>query len=241
MEFKIQLPENSKLLVKKGAHISIGDKLYTVENKIDSSVGISTLLGIDPSHIFQHIEVVIGQNVTVGTILATKKKILGKKLVKSELEGTLKSVNSETGELIISTQKHEDQTTKSFFNGNIFDFDASNRLLTISINKGFEFALKEATDNGGGELSYVDESKDVFTLSEDIIKGKILLIGELQSHLVSKLEALDAQGILTIKGTVQTDLPVAKIKMIDDFKKLTQGHYTYILFSVYEKKGIAYN
>src|SRR3989344_3063360 len=241
MDIHIQLPENSKLLLKKGTAVAIGDKFYSLSSQKDLAVPISSPLKINPGRIFQHLDVTVGQEVEKGTLLASKKTFLGRKSVTSENKGTITKVDHETGEVTISGGQSTSGVVTAFFNGEIVDYDKQKYLVTIAINKGDAFELKEVSENGGGKIVHIDITANYFSLTEEDLKGKIILIDELQNHMTAKLEALGAMGILTLKGAAQTDLPVGKVKLIDDFKKLATGNYTYVIFSSSEKKAIAYN
>ncbi|OGK44536.1 hypothetical protein A2957_00690 [Candidatus Roizmanbacteria bacterium RIFCSPLOWO2_01_FULL_38_11] len=239
MTIKLQLPEDSFLIAKEGK-VLIGDPLYSQGQELTETVHLSEKLNIKPEKIFQHLRVVIGDEVKKGTILAEKRGLLGMSSASSEHEGKIAHIDHTSGTMTIATSTSKKKAIPSFFEGIIETFDSSKKLLTIEIGKAKPIELKEVSNNGGGKVCILNPETDYFTLTEEQISGSIIVLDEPQLHFEPKLEALSIRGYAFLKGTPSTDLPYIKIKSIEDYGVLRSGKYSHIIFSSFEKKALLY-
>lgn len=250
MVINLEIAKNATLKIKKGDQIDFDQDLYHWKKRNQVKLNIASSLKIKPESIFQHLVKIIGEQVKKGETVAVKKGLLSSRKVNSHLDGTLTDINHQTGEITIETEKEgakkndrKDKIIKSNFKGTVEEI--KNNLLKIKIENGQQFDLRQANQDGGGEAFYFKDEEQYFTISLDEIGQKIVVIEELKSHLVTKCEALGCAGFLFLKSALdvasKTTFPFAKIKRIDDFKKIVELKKKYVIFSQADKILIAYD
>lgn len=240
MQLVLSIPDNTKILIKKGDSIKIGDQLFLKETSQTVTVDISTPLKISKADVFHYIKKMIGDSVKTGEVLAQKKKFLGSKDVQSPVDGTISKIDHEKGEITIQTGTVENHNTQNaFFAGTIIDIDQSKQILTVECKDATSKPFKSIKQDFGGELFYFSDESLFYTVQESEVENKVLLIEELKSFIVSKCEALSVSGFVYQKGEVVTQIPSLLVSS-DDFKELVKSQKKYILFSHLEKKALIY-
>lgn len=245
MKLRLKLPPDSQLEAKVGGHIKLGDPLYTVRKSMDVMVNIAGMLNIGGDQLFRHLTKMIGDSVSFGDVLATKKGIIGTKKIHSEHAGIIAQIDHNSGTVVIAASESvtgsEAESKPAFFSGRIEEFEKAEGTITVTIDKGEEIDLKRASEDGGGELYFFSDESHYFTASEDQIEGKIIVVSELKPHISAKCEALGALGFVYL--AIRPDLSVsgAQVEKIADFEALVKGKKKYILYSAIDKKAIIYD
>ncbi len=233
------LPINAHLKVKKGDTVNFGDPLYEIESRKEVKINIADKLGIKPENIFRYVVKIIGEEVKKGELIAKKKELIRTKKIYSEHDGLIKEVNHQTGEILLVIDLNDKKIINSSFRGLINDVGKNQ--LKFKIENGKEFELKEINQDGGGEVFYFKKESLFFSVNEDQVKNKIVVIENLKSHIAAKCEALDCVGFLFLKGDLPTNLPGARVKNIEDYQEIIKLEKKYAFFSKENKTGIMYD
>ncbi len=209
---------DAKCVLKSGQAIAFGSPY--LEKKVTNVVTVPAAhsLGISPAKIFNHLRKFVGDDVKTGDLLGINKGLFSTKKIYSEYTGVIKEIDHHNGNIVITTTTTSEKSLKSFFKGDVVEVKKNE--IVIELKKGKEYSILNATDNFGGEVSY----------STDKTAAKIIVAATLTPYTQLKLEAVGITGfILLTKLGEKTDLPVAQIKNIDDFKEITKLHFPYCL------------
>lgn len=238
MIITLTLPKNAHLKVKKGEMIDFGDPLYAVASRQEIKINIAERLAVKPEDIFRHVVKVIGERVKKGELIAKKKKLLKTDKIYSDYDGVIKEINHQTGEILLTTDKDGQDIIPSYFEGLVEQIGRNQ--LKIEVENGKEFELKEINADGGGEIFYFKEEALFFSITEEQIRNKIIVLEKLKSHIEAKGEALGCSGFVLLIGKLPSSLPAAKIKKIDDYQRIIQLNRKYVIYSKNDKKVAVY-
>jgi hypothetical protein len=245
MKIRLQLPNDCHLEARVGDRVKFGDSLYSTVTTEKSSINVAKILRIEGDQLFHRLTKVIGDTVTKGEVIATKKGVLRAKKVHADRTGTLVEIDHTSGDVIIATSETQSISTENiqtaFFSGKIEEFDNNSKIMTVTVEKSYEIDLKSVSANGGGEIFFFSDEGQYFTASEDQIANKIIILSDLKPHIVAKCEALEALGFVYLTGRL--DLPVngAQVTKIADFEGLAKHKKKYILYSMLDKKALLYD
>lgn len=245
MDIRFTLPQNAKLFIKIGAIVKFGDPFYSLSRDEGTLVKITSALDIGGEDLFKHLTKIIGDPIVKGDVIAVKKGLLRTKKVHAQVSGTLVKIDHTTGDISIATPEttfnSSDAFQKAFFSGKISEFNKNTNTVTITISDSQELPLKEATENGGGEMYFFSDESHYFTATEDQILDKIVVVSDLKPHIVAKCEALGCAGFIFLKGRSDIVVNGAQIVKIADFESLANHKKKYILYSTLDKKALIYN
>lgn len=239
MIITLTLPNNTHLIAKKGEIINFGDPLYEIESRKEIIINIADKLGIRPENIFRYMVKVIGDKVKKGELIAKKKDFIRSQKIFSDYDGIIREINHQRGEVVLAMDKNNQKIVQSHFKGTIEDIKKNQ--LKIKIENGKEFDLKDINQDGGGEVFYFKKESLFFSITEEQIENKIIVLENLKSHIETKCEALDCAGFLFLGGKMISNLPSAKIKNIDDYRGICELEKKYVIFSKEDKIGIMYD
>lgn len=240
MQLTFALPSDGVLIPEKGASVKVGDPLITYHSSELKIFDIADALSIKPDNLFNFLTIVVGQQVSPGTVLAEKKSFIGKKRAESDIEGVVDRIQLDTGEIIVRFGSQATGKEKaSWFSGTIHAINPDKNTFTVSFKEGHEYPLTSVNMDGGGELFTMDE-KDFFTIGSDEIGTRVILLENPQIHIMSKLDALDAGGCLSPNEFPLSDVPSATLKSKKDFEELLHTKKKHCAFSKLDMKAVAY-
>jgi len=225
MIIDIEIPEDTRCLLKLGEKIDIG-KPY-LEKKVHQhlDIYISKDLGIKADKIFQVLKKLVGDTVKKNELIALKKDLFGEKKLLSPVDGTVKEIDHEQGKIILTIDEKEKKTYSAFFKGEVVSLKKN--LLQINIGKGEEFPIIKISNSFGGGAYYLDKN-NFFSFTSNDIKKRVIISESVNSLIRSKIEALGGIGIVTItKKDEMVGLPTAQVISQDDFKKIWQKKLSY--------------
>jgi len=240
MQLTFKIPQGATLIPEESTSIKIGDPLITFHSSEQKVFAVASALSVKPESIFNYLSIVVGQEVSPGTLLAEKKALVGKKQLQSDIEGVVDRIVLETGEIVVLFgSKATGQSKEAWFNGTIKEIDKDKNTFKVSFKDGHEFTLKSATMDGGGKLFKMDD-KDFFTVGADEVAKKIVILENPQVHIISKLDALDAAGSISAMEFPPSDFPTATISTKKALEELFHLKKDYCAFSALELKAVAY-
>lgn len=159
----------------------------------------------------------------------------------SPVQGTIARIDHESGVVSININGESTQRHTSFFNGKITSYDESTRILDIEIKGAIELEhISDITMSGGGELYYMNEDQDYFHINESDVQGKHIVMNSAKPQIITKLEALSAEGVIALEGEISDSFPVILLSE-SALKKLLSRKYAYIIYSSHSNHIMAYN
>lgn len=225
----ITIPLNTnkgKILVKEGDFVDFNTPILErneVKNKI---LNVAKILKIKPDKIFNYLKKFVGEEVKKNEIIAEKKDFFSHKKILSEEDGLITNINHETGEIIIEYQ--DKQTSKkifSFFTGKIEKIEKE--IITLKVKKKISFPTKNSSNNFGGKVFYFSHEVNFFSLKEEEVKDKIIVIKSINPFVQTKLEALGVKGFIVLTKLEKAPLTdFAIIKNIGDYEKILMMKYS---------------
>lgn len=220
---------NGRFLVKENDVVDFDTPLIEIKKIRNYSINISKILNVKKNKIFNYLKKFVGEKVNKGEIIAEKKSFFDNKKIKSEISGIITNINHETGEIIIDSVESENSTIiKSFFKGTIFKINKNK--LELKVKKLKAFPVKKSNSDFGAEIIYFDNDLNFFNLKEEIIKNKIFCVKSLPNLTQIKLEALGAEGFVTLtKLETEPTINYAQIKNINDFENIIRLKFPYCL------------
>lgn len=228
MQIPIAYPSSFKCLLKNGQEVDFNTPYLEKDISVDIAIPVAKKLGVNPAHIFRYLKKYVGEKIDKGEILALKKGLFTTLKVVSENEGIIKEIDHQHGMVLISTINEKTTTINAFFKGEVVA--VKNGKIILKVKKGEKFLIKTSTDNFGGELFYLKDRYLPF--SGDQLSEKIVLAESVNDYLQSKIEALGATGFILLTQLPQpSNLHFARIKNIDDFKKILKLDFPYCLIT----------
>lgn len=239
MEVTLHIPTDATFHISEGQKVKIGDPFYSIKKSQEVAIPVTRPLGVKPQLIFQYARVVIGAEIKPGDTLASAKKFIGTKNIRSDIGGSVIRIDHEEGIIIVNTSSDQDRMQTCFFTGTITKIDQKKSLVTIDVGAGIHVNALTIDGDGGGEVT-ITSPDNYFSLSADDISGNAVLIHDLPSHIFTKLDALDAGGVIYVSGDITSTVPSAQTDE-KSFELLSKKPHAFIVFSSHEKKIFAYN
>lgn len=239
MQVTLTIPNNAELVVERGVNIQQGEPWYRIPQKKDIVVNVAQKFKIRPDAIFNYLTKVVGEEIKQQDLLALKKSLFSTKRILSDHDGIIKNINHQTGEITLQIDKNDRATVAAYFNGLVKGIDG--KRVTVTIEKGESFVLKECQTDWGGECFYFNEPELYFKLSEEDMKNKAVIIETLKPHIAVKCEALGALGFACCQKDYRPDRPHAIFQKIDDYKRLLHLKKKNILFATLDRLAVAYD
>lgn len=228
MNISVSIPDEVKCLINPSQTVDFSTPF--LENKVISQLAIPVAikLNIPSDKIFNYLKKFAGDTVEKGEILAEKKGLISNSTVISGSKGTLKEINHNTGEIIISTLTSKSGHITAFFKGEAVEIDKNQ--LILKVKDSHEFSLKQTNSEFGGETFYLkDPSKPIFAPQ---MLNKIMVCEIITPYLLTKTEALGIKGFITLRSiSPDSNLAKAQIKNIEDFKKVFHLNLPYCLIN----------
>lgn len=178
----------------------------------EKPIPLAELLHIAPSRVLSFLKKRVGEEVHMGDTIAEKRGFLHALTVKSPITGILKEVDLTRGTLTLSKNP---KGTHSGQNQEELISPVSGKILRVTnayIEIETEGQLYKLQKGGGegvlGELFYfVHEEIDMFDVDENV-SGKIVVCSTFGDDILTKLDVLEAKGIIFQKPT-KGDIDIA--------------------------------
>lgn len=195
--------------------------------KKDYIVHLHKDFGIPMGKILKALKKNLGDSVEEGTVIAEKKKVLGKENIKSPISGIIAKIDEENGDIYIKTLSQEKGDEIISPVDGVIDF-CNNEKIVIKTEKDVVLASDAFGQERMGELLLIEEL-ETYKLTNKI-ENKAILTKSIDKISLFKAIGLEAAGIITLEllGEDFIDLEEKPIKtpvMIikeEDFKKLTK-------------------
>ena len=225
MNLTIYIPNHQELLVSVGQDVDLKSPFLKKSSPTNVVLKISESLGFRPERIFKFLKKFVGETVKKGELLAEYKTFLSSKQFVSNFEGLIKEVNHQTGTLLIETATDQKNIIPCFFQGTVIGIDGN--LLQLQVNELVKYQTQPQKTYTGGQVTY---HKDKNKLTEETISNKFICVDAIKLFDQVKQETLGANGFITLSDLKkETKLPKIKIKKIEDFKQILDGHLPYCI------------
>lgn len=228
MQITISFPKNSKLHVEENTSVKLDDPFYSVGTDKTHDIQVAEMLHIKPADIFKYAKVSVHDTISSGDIIAEKKSLLKKNVVKAPIDGVISAIDHEEGVISISSENDSEQITPTFFAGEINTLDLENNTINITLPNGFAFDVQSIDNDCGGKVSFIEE-KDTFTLDADDVAGNILITKHVHPHIEAKADTLGASGIVYCSGN--PDSNVTCVAITEDTLQVLQEKVVHMWFS----------
>jgi hypothetical protein len=232
MILTIPLPEEAKVILKTGQTAKFGDPFIQESKTEEIRVYLARDLGVPASKIFRYLKKFVGDQINKNELIAEKKGLFGKKTIISQYSGILKEINHSEGYVLLTSKSSVSDSLPCFFQGEVNEINKKE--IKIKVDKGEEYVLKKAQGTFGGEVKYVDSQA---ALTEEEVKGKVILTEKISTIDQAKYEALGARGLVVLHHLPDnSNLPMAQIKIIDDWEKIRRLKTPYCLINEKESR-----
>lgn len=224
----IFLPQGSLPKVSVKDKITAGQVIAEKQSvKKDYIIHLTKDFGISAGKIQKSLKKNLGDSVEEGTVIAEKKKVLGKENIKSPISGIIAKIDEENGDIYIKTLNQEKGDAIISPVDGVIDF-CNNEKIVIKTEKDVVIASDAFGQERMGELLLIEEL-DTYKLTNKI-ENKAILTKSIDKISLFKAIGLEAAGIITLElfGEDFIDFEEKPIKtpvMIvneEDFKKLTK-------------------
>lgn len=233
MVITIEIPDAVKCLLKAGQDADFESPLFERRTEATAVVNVAKRLNIESSKIFHHLKKLVGEEVKKGETIAAKKSFFSESSIQSEVDGVVKEINHNTGEVVMTTTGHDKKIQKSYFVGRVKKIE--DKKIKLEVKGGEEYALKSASSDFGGPAYFLKED-----FSEEV-EGKVVIAKEMSAFMETKAEALGVAGLVTLAKLEETaDVESAQIKNIDDIKMIQKSSFPYCLIDKKNSKIILY-
>lgn len=189
-KISLPIPENTKLEVKIGDKVKIGDTLAVAKRQGElKALELATLLKVSPQKARSLLAVPIGSKVERGQMVAKKQNLFGlsRTLVLSPFSGSLSLFDDKTGKLYIREKTDEVFKIASKIEGRIWQIRQDS--IAIETQNEVVFAQFGFGPETEGELL-------LQALLGKWVLGKIIVIENLQRLMLFKAFALGAHGAI---------------------------------------------
>ncbi len=222
MTIKYQLPDNSKLLLKKGDQINFDQPLYLIESEEEVSINIAKELEINPNNIFHYLKKLVGETIEKNEVIAEKKGFFSDKKIYSPYSGIIKEINHETGVLIINYKTEKTNEILSPIKGELEKIEKN--LIFIKLKNCHQYSLRKSFGDFGGETFYLEN----FQYTNSQINNKVIICEKIDSYNLSKINALNAKGIICLeKLEEESNINFAYLKNEQDYNKIIDKKLPY--------------
>ena len=241
MTITLPYPNSANLLVKAGDVIQYGKALYSQHEAEHHIISISQQLKVKPAEIFSYLVTLIESSVKKGQAIAEKKKILGKKRIKSPVDGTLIGVDHTSGTVTIESMAEATHPFSAYCNGTVESIDETSRTITIALAGGIEIKTKSVSDSAGGMLFSQTMNEAAYNQNQETIAEALIIQKHLDSVTIAKCEALGANGFIFLTADTIPSSPYTQLPSDQEFEKIiTNPTAKYGIFSECDKKCIVY-
>lgn len=243
MDITLTLPEKIDHSLKVGDSIDFGDKFYSSAVQETVTVNVADKLGVKSETIFRYLTKIIGENVSKGELLASKKGMLTTKKIHAPVSGVIREISHASGSILLSKTEaslaKNGATVRAQFRGKIKE--TKQNLLVVSVENAKRIELKTVTADGYGQVFYFTDESFYFTSHEREINEKVIVISELKSHIAVKCEALGAQSFLYLATKMQQDIPSAAFATVADYDTIIHLKRNNVIFSKHDKIALFYD
>lgn len=193
--------------------VKVGDRFSpkTTIVKYDKNHGVETIhlakfLNVAEGKIAKYIKKTGGEEVAAGEVLAEKKGIFSKSLVRSPLTGKVVAIDYTKG--IISLLKYDKEKKEdlvSVVSGKVVAVSKSG--VEIEIDSPLFKAEKGEGKEVVGDLSYL--AKDMVSILDvhDEVKDRVILCQSAHAATLVKFQVLGVKGVVMLKIKGRVDLP----------------------------------
>ncbi len=222
---KIKYHDREKTVVKKGDHVTSGMILVETVDKNTTEFNLAKLLRVDPKKISKYLTVKEGDKLETGAVIAQKKGLLSKKLIKTPISGIF-HVRGDNSGLVEIRSENQSDTVKAWCDGTVFDIDKD----TIDVEVDAHCILGKSGQGRPvkGKLKVINHEVDVLSLPLDIDQS-ILALKHADEAVIAKANALGAVAIIAqILEQPPLSVPYLELAEFDDI--LPYDHYETLVY-----------
>ena len=239
MSFNFTIPEAllpKAIKFKEDEVVDWSQKSLKEQSEAEIIIDLAAELEIEPSAIFKHLKVNLGEIVKNNQTLAEKKTWFGGKSLKSPQTGEVRGINHENGTITLAIK----QITNVPFGlkGKFIKKDKDNQLV-FQVHAGMEVELQNSLEtNFGGECVYVKESSDI-TIENCERKIVVSKVPEMMDQ--AKITALGPLAIISYEASYRDSaIPLLLIANRVEDSQLFAKKFPFCLYLMSKKTCLFY-
>ncbi len=226
MKVPVKIPQSSEMLIEAGQRVDFTTPLLKRRGKKTIQIPIAEIMRFSPDKIFLKLKKTIGDRITQGDLLAEDKSMFGSKRYLSQIDGILKEINHVEGSLIVEQNSEDSDMLHCFFTGEVEAiYDG---YLDLKVKNAHKAETAEPIDYIGAELFY-NSNDGSSMIVEDDINGKCIVTEDLNPMDHSKIEALGALGIISVRKIPSMALTQIILHKPEDFETILSKRYPFVI------------
>ncbi|MFA6016621.1 MAG: hypothetical protein WC744_00870 [Patescibacteria group bacterium] len=223
MGITIPFDVSDHCLLKEGQTVDFDTPFLQKKVEEEVIISIAKNLSVSPQKIFHYLKKFVGESIEKNETIAINKGLFTTKKIVSKYSGLIKEINHSDGSITILSKTETENTINTFFKGKVNKIKKNE--LTIEVNKGEAFPLKNVNKNFGGKAFYSEENSD---FNSENVFNSVVICENITSYYKAKAEALGCQGFLSLSKLIEeSEIPFAQLKNINDYKKIIKTKFTY--------------
>lgn len=225
MKVPVKIPQHAEMLIEAGQRVDFSTPLLKRKGRKNVEIPLAQIMSFAPDKIFLKLKKTIGDTIQQGDLLAEDKSMFSSKRYFSQIYGVLKEINHAAGSLIIEQDGGEASMERCFFTGEI---DAIyDGYLDLKVKNAHKFETADPVEYIGAEVFYTTPESGMFV--EEDINGKCIVTNELNPMDHSKIEALGARGIISVRKIPSFSLTQIILHKPDDFDTILSKRYPFVI------------
>lgn len=206
------LPEGFSPLVKEDDKVKEGDILAQNSVPSEVSIDIASDLSIPVRKVRTALKKNPGEQIAEGDVIAEKKGVMGGKIIKSTIKGTISRLDDETGSLVVKTGENTRGDDKIVCPVDGVVTLATSTKILVKTDKEAIVADKFSGQSYSGEALKL-KSTDVRDIGSDV-EDRVVIVDKLTREDLAKLLALGVGAVVTseIDDSVFSNLEAKSIE-----------------------------
>jgi len=225
MKVPVKIPQNVEMLIEAGQRVDFTTPLLKSSGKKTIEIPIAEIMRFSPDKIFLKLTKTIGDRIQQGDLLAEDKGMFGSKRYFSQIDGILKEINHMAGALLIEQDGGEADVKHCFFTGEVEAiYDG---YLDLKVKNAHKVETQDPVEYIGAEVFYSPQEGALYV--EEDINGKCIVTSELNPMDHSKIEALGARGVISVRKFPSMTLTQIILHKPEDFEIILSKRYPFVI------------
>lgn len=189
---KIKLKPHDQVMVKMGDLIKPEDIIIRIKKQETKKFNLAKLLKVPPRTFTKYLKSTPGKTIAAGEIIAEKKSLLGKQIIKSPITGKLSVIDPNQG-IVGIDYAQEEVDIKAWFNGQVVSIEKDQITLHVA-GRSIQGTEGFATSVAGKLVIFTHE--DPINKLDTGIENCVVAVKKAHAALIAKADALGATAIV---------------------------------------------
>ncbi|MBI2612109.1 hypothetical protein HYW54_05215 [Candidatus Gottesmanbacteria bacterium] len=231
----VHIPEDSQIVVKEDENVDETTLLAKIDEEEETStLPLSKLLNVKPPSVSKFLNKRIGDEISKGEVIATKKTLLSTVAIKSPYDGKLLQIDLRIGALILQTKKSTPKKIISPVKGKIASIKG--RTIEIEADATIYEGIKGEGEKVRGKLKFVtEEEAGVMGSRAEYFSGNIAMVGSITRAAIVKYEVLGVLGLILLNEPPESTLPYLVVEK-QEFTKISSHDGEWVVLDPGQKR-----